>query len=68
MALTWCCASAADWGYNTRAEQARVRDGHVPRVQLVNLWQIPALLQAGDACYARVKYAVPFPGNLAKTD
>ncbi len=51
---------AADWGYNTRAEQARVRDGNVARVQLVNLWQIPALLQAGDACYARVKYAVPF--------
>jgi hypothetical protein len=45
-----------------------VREAAVPHVRLVNLWQIPALLQAGDACYARVKYAVPFPGNLAKTD
>ncbi len=44
-----------------------MRDFQVPRIYQVNLEQFPALLQAGDACYARVKYNVPYPHMLPKS-
>jgi hypothetical protein len=55
----------ADWGYNTREERARTQ-AIGSRIHLVDIYQIPALLQAGSAGYARVKYIVPWPDCLPK--
>jgi phosphoglycolate phosphatase-like HAD superfamily hydrolase len=55
----------ADWGYNTREERART-EATGSRIRLVDVYQFPALLQAGSAGYARVKYNVPWPDCLPK--